>query len=172
MWKAELRLIELSFRSSGKKRRRVSHPDDADDDNPQYKAPRVNNRKYQVPTIPILKPPSTEEENKKVDEEMESRRVTHVAPAPSQPTDMLGIQSKQITDGTEISFEEGPFYRRLDIISGIDAGDHIEHSRKVPISPEDVGYEVSLETLENFGYFRVQLIIDNKFQPHFVHQSF
>ena len=161
MWKAELRLIELSFRSS-KRKRRVSHSDDADDDNPQYKAPRVNNRKYQAPTIPIVKPPSTEEERKEVDEEMESRRVTHFPPAPSQPTDILEIQSK-ITDG--------PFYRTLYIISGIDAGDHIEHFQKMPIAPEYIGDEISLETLENFGYFIVQLI-DKKLQLHFVHKSF
>ncbi len=159
MWKAELRLIELSFRSSGKKKAAGKiHID--------------TRREQRQASIPGLLPQTTEEENKKVDEDMEDQRLTHVEPTPTQPTHILGIQSKQITDGTEISFEEGPFYRTLDIISGIDAGDHIEHSQKVPISPEDVEYVISLETLEKFGYFIVQLSINKELQPHFVHKTF
>lgn len=167
MWKAEHRLIELFFRSSRKRRADF----DEDDEDFQYKPRRVYNRKNQA-TIPTLLPQSTEEERKQVDEEMERQRVTCVENNLTQPTYIVAIQPKQISDSVEIRFEKGPFYRRLDVISGIKAEDHIQHCKEVPIAPEDIGVDISLEILEKFGYFIIQVMLDKKVIPHFVHKSF
>ena len=193
MWKAELKLIELSFRGPKRKNR------EQDSEPPRgSRSIRLDTRRGQQYQAKIPeKQEISKDETKKIEDIFKSQLVEKFESMPTEPVKFQTIQHTQKPMNNSdpnrppiIVFESGPFYRVLDVITGIDEkckeGECIASKNKsIKISAEEINEfeetgDVKKSTVEKFGYFTAMIEKEKKDEedkihkilvPYFVHTS-
>lgn len=182
MWKAELRLMELRFRSSGKK------PKDTDSENTDKHSRENTLRNQYQAVIPELRLAPTPKEKDDKERYFEKQQINHFPRLRTRPTIIQQIQPRQKHMDysgpiPKIELESGYFYRTLDVLVGeeqqCDPGQCVvSNSIKTIISPEEIEDstgDIKKSELERFGYFTAmveeKIKNEDKLVPYFVHEK-